>query len=96
MSDDAGETPDNLVALVAYLKEHPRVFTECDREGVPSGERRFVRVANGGLWFRDNRGKESYLPVDCGLTAAETGVAFHPGGFDVTKFGVTIRYRYLP
>jgi len=85
--------PSTMRELVERLKASPRVRS---LDGAAGGETlTFDRHAGGGLWFRREGGKEVYIPIDCGKVAAETGVAFRPGGFDVTKFGVTLRYDYV-
>lgn len=88
--------PTDFKSLLAYLEQHPRVYESSPDPGVcAEGEMRFHEQADGGLWFWGPSGFHRYLPIDCGLTPAETGVTFRAGGFDVTKFGATVSYEYM-
>jgi hypothetical protein len=89
------KAPTNPRELLDFLTDHPDVVTSCDRPGIPTGPRGFIWNMDGGLWFTRPDGSKEYVPIDCGKTAAETGLAFRPEGFDVVKFGVTIRFDYV-
>lgn len=88
-----GTRPRNLRELIAYLAEHPRVVCSSSISGRSEPER-FSEYRDGGLWFTGPDGRVSYLPVACGLTAAESGLSFRPEGFVLSKFGLSIRYLY--
>ena len=46
------------------------------------------------MWFKNPDGSESHMPVNCGLTNAETGLRFYPDCWEFTKFGVTVTVHY--
>ncbi len=86
--------PTRLADLVAWLDEHR--FCELTD---PFGQVeivRFMRAADGGLWFAGET-RNHYLPVRCGLAGdrSETGVTLDPGGFTLSKFGKDVRLKYL-
>lgn len=84
---------ETLDGLVAYLRVHP--FVAERGAGKPAAQ--FLRHDRGCLWFRGGDGVGFQIPVDCGLPGAAghpTTIAYRPDGFDVTKFGVTLRYDY--
>lgn len=96
--------PQTMRDLVPYLTAHPDV--EIHRPEHTSRRTgavilqmrdvcRFSKQAGGGLWFVEPGGEEHYLPIDCGMTAAETGVELDEAGFTLTKFGLPIRVTYL-
>lgn len=90
------KTPESLRELYDWLTAPPRLRSECDDPRIPPDPpMSFIGQADGGLWFSTPT-RPRYIPIDCGLTASESGVTFRRDGFDVTKFGVTIRYFYLP
>lgn len=89
------DRPKSLRDLVGYLTDHK--FCELTDTRGRVEIVRFNRAADGGLWF-DGPKRSHYVPVRCGVGEAdlsETGVAFDPEGFSLTKFGVSIRVRYL-
>ena len=90
------DRPTNLTQLVEFLTQHPRVRESCgDPRVTAAGDMTFLETREGGLWFRCRHNFNRYLPVDCGMTPAESGFLFDAEGFAVEKFGVTIRYTYL-
>lgn len=96
------DRPKNVRELLDYLAEYPvvRVSTNDPRlANIGQGVRFFREYARGGLWFDDEVGRRSYVPLDCTRTGAaarhETGVQFDEKGFAVEKFGATIRYDYV-
>jgi hypothetical protein len=89
---DLGQ-PTSVRELVEHLEVEPRVL--CRAPGKPVVAERYLRHEAGGLWFGDDDGGEHYIPLNCGRVPAESGLAFRPDGFAVTKFGVTIEYLYV-
>lgn len=96
--------PKTLREVVRYLADHPEVeihrpeHTSTRTGQVIPEERsrcRFRASAGGGLWFDASPGREHYLPIDCGMTEAETGVTLDEGGFTLVKFGIAIRVTYV-
>lgn len=102
---DLCRAPGRLRDLVPFLARRP--YVRCD---VLDGQaaiahpvvERFLREDAAGLWFvrEDAAGvaRDVFLPVNCRRGAAgahESGLAFDPDGFTLTKFGRSIRYTYL-
>jgi len=93
--------PTSLRELLAYLADHPKVrVTSTDpRLQGACGERAYSHAGEGRLYFTDQAGKSSFLPVDCTLTdaaaRAESGLSFRPDGFTFEKFGAALVYTYL-
>lgn len=85
--------PTNLKELIDYLTVRPRVIVRSDAPGL-QGPRTFLRSSCGAMWFRDHLGAETFLPINCGLVDAETGIEIDPLGFTVTKFRRVIRFDY--
>jgi hypothetical protein len=85
--------PTNFRELLAYLKAHDGVlFRGTDG----TEERQWCRgYFDGHLYFRNAEGSSSHVPIECGLTSAETGLAFLPDRFTVTKFGRTVEFIYV-
>lgn len=90
----AGWRPTNLADLIRFLSEHRRVRVKHPQPEL-CGEAVFEGHRDGGLWFARENGEDAYLPINCGMTPAESGFFFDERGFAVTKFGQTIRYTYV-
>lgn len=85
------DKPKDLKALIEYLKVCPRVQGRHE-----AAVMRFASQQKGGLWFQvEGEARRVYLPINCGLTAAESGFAFTDAGFTVTKFNITLKYDYV-
>lgn len=95
--------PTNLRELVDHLTAHPLVTMTTDSLRIPVGRpgdnpETFLRFADGLLWFKNAAGAEHHLPMHCGLAPAalhESGITIRDDGFNFTKFGTTIRVRYI-
>jgi hypothetical protein len=88
------ERPSKIAELVPFLEEH-RFALLTDLYGKDEIVR-FLRADAGGLHF-SGEVREHYLPIRCGAPGdrSETGIELDPEGFSITKFGRTVRVRYL-
>ena len=90
--------PTDFDSLILYLKKNPVVLYQGTG---PTGElveerRTFLEYSGGGLWFlRPDGQTKRFCPLACGKVGAATGVRYKEDGFEVTKFGLTIRFGYL-
>lgn len=78
--------------VLGHLASHPhvRMVSPDGRISFHEGPHVFTGLADGLMWFVDATGRSHHLPIDCGMTGAESGIRVRPDGFELTKFDVTI------
>jgi hypothetical protein len=83
--------------VIDHLRSHPRVsmVSPDSRVTFAEGAHRFLGVEQGLMWFEGPDRVKHHLPIDCGLTDAESGIQVKRDGFVLTKFGVEIHVTFL-
>lgn len=93
----ATQNPTGLRNLLAYLSAHPWVHSSSAAPRVTTGLLKFEFYADARLWFRRHPQDDvMYVPLGCSETGSETGLSIDREGFTVEKFGLSIRYSFVP
>jgi hypothetical protein len=88
--------PTKLNMLVTFLGTYPSVRITGLHGDVEDGE--FTGPHPAGLFFRRPDGSERFVSLLCRRGRAwesGEGIKLDPGGFEIEKFGRTIRVEYL-